>query len=119
MLGFGSANYGQATYGKGVQQGFVSATSTTDVSTACHAIWQGWPTFTIDASGTAFFFGGLIQGAFAEFQGTTTIYASNILMTWDGNLDLGSGTATMYSAGKIAWDGQLVSDATWTTQTVE
>ena len=50
MLGFGSANYGQATYGKGVQQGFVSATSTTDVSTACHAIWQGWPTFTIDSS---------------------------------------------------------------------
>ena len=119
MLGFGSAKFTQGTYGKGVQQGFVKATSTTDVSTACHAIWQGWPTYKIDASGTAFFFGGLIQGAFADFQGTTTIYASNILMTWDGNLDLGSGTSTMYASCKIAWDGQEVADTTWTTQTIE
>ncbi len=117
MLGFGSANYGQATYGKGVQQGFVKPTSVADVQVANYAIWAGFAhnnsTVNVDI------FGGLIQGAFAEFQGTTTIYASNILMTWDGNLDLGSGTATMYSSGIIAWDGQTVSDSTWTTQTVE
>jgi hypothetical protein len=39
-------------------------------------------------------------------------------MTWDGNVDLGSGTSTVYSSGYIAWDSQLVDDATWTTQTI-
>ena len=118
MLGFGSAKFNQGTYGKGVQQGFVKSAAVADVQVANHAIWAAYPTYSIDGTATALFFGGLIQGAFLDIQGTTTIYASNILMTWDGNLDLGSGTSTIYSSGYIAWDGQSVADTTWTTQTI-
>ncbi|MBT4050096.1 MAG: hypothetical protein HOE64_17245 [Nitrospina sp.] len=117
QAGFGSANYGQANFGIGVKQGYVLSSSKTVVGFGCVATWQGWADERTNTYVDVY--PVRMPGAFANFQGTTTIYASNILMTWDGNLDLGSGTATMYSAGKIAWDGQLVSDATWTTQTVE
>ena len=116
MLGFGSAKFKQGTYGKGVQQGFIKPIGTVDVQVANYVIWPGFAhnhgTVNVDV------FGGLIKGSFIDIQGTSTIYASNILMTWDGNVDLGSGTSTVYSSGYIAWDSQLVSDATWTNQTV-
>jgi hypothetical protein len=118
MLGFGSANFNQGRFGIGVQQGFVKPLSTADVQVANHVIWAGYPNYSINASSTALIYGGLVQGAFLDIQGTSTIYANNILMIWDGNLNLGVGTSTMYSFGKIAWDSQLVSDATWTNQTV-
>ena len=116
MLGFGSANFNQGTFGKGVQQGFVKPASVVDVQVANYAIWPGFA--HNDATANVDIFGGLIKGAFVDIQGTATIYASKILMTWDGNLDLGSGTSTVYSTGYIAWDSQLVTDATWTTQTI-
>jgi len=116
MLGFGSANFNQGRYGIGVQQGFVKSASVADVQIANHVIWPGFA--QNNANSTALIFGGLIQGAFLDIQGTSTIYANNVLMTWAGNLDLGVGTSTMYSFGKIAWDSQLVSDATWTNQIV-
>ena len=116
MLGFGSANFNQGTFGKGVQQGFVKPASVADVQVANHVIWPGFvlnnSTVNVDI------FGGLIKGAFVDIQGTATIYASKILMTWDGTVDLGAGTSTIYSSGYIAWDSQLVADATWTTQTI-
>ena len=118
MLGFGSANFNQGTYGKGVQQGFVKPASVADVQVACHALWEAYPTFSINATGTALFFGGLIKGAFLDIQGTGTIYSYPNGIVWKGNLNLGIGTSTIYSSGFIAWDGQLVADATWTTQTV-
>ena len=118
MEGFGSANFSQGRYGIGVQQGFVKSASVADVQIANHVIWSPVPTYSINASSTALIFGGLIQGAFLDIQGTSTIYANNVLMIWAGNLNLGVGTSTMYSFGKIAWDSQLVSDATWTNQTV-
>ena len=118
MLGFGSAKFNQGRYGIGVQQGFVKPVSTVDVQVACHALWEAYPTFSINAIGTALFFGGLIQGAFLDIQGTGTIYSYPNGIVWNGNLNLGIGTSTIYSSGYIAWDGQLVDDATWTTQTV-
>jgi hypothetical protein len=118
MLGYGSANFNQGRYGIGVQQGFVKPVSTADVQVANHVIWAGYPAYWINASSTALIFGGLIQGAFLDIQGTSTVYANNVLMRWAGNLDLGSGTSTVYSSGYIAWDSQLVADATWTNQTV-
>ena len=39
-------------------------------------------------------------------------------MEWQAWTNLGQGTATMNASGYIAWDSQLVDDATWTTQTV-
>jgi len=116
MLGFGSAKFNQGTFGKGVQQGFVKPASTADVQVACHALWQAYN--HEQATSTIFFYGGLIQGAFLDIQGTGTIYSYPNGIVWNGNLDLGIGTSTMYSSGIIAWDGQSVSDTTWTTQTV-
>ena len=116
MLGFGSANFNQGRFGIGVQQGFVKPLSTVDVQVANHVIWPGFA--QNNATVNVDIFGGIIKGSFADIQGTSTIYASNILMTWNGNVDLGSGTSTVYSSGYIAWDSQLVADATWTTQTI-
>ena len=119
MIGYGAGLYSQGNFNKGVMGGWVKTSASVDVQVANYAIWSAYPKYSIYATGAAFFFGGLTQGSFALFQGTTTMYASNIKMTWDGNLDLGSGTSTMYSSGFIAWDGQSVDDASWTTQTVE
>tara|TARA_R110000824_G_scaffold60348_1_gene161399 strand:+ start:208 stop:567 length:360 start_codon:yes stop_codon:yes gene_type:complete len=118
MLGYGSANFNQGRYGIGVQQGFVNPASVADVQVSNHVIWSPVPTYSINASSVALIFGGLIQGALVDIQGTSTVYANNVLMRWAGNLDLGSGTSTVYSSGYIAWDSQLVADATWTNQTV-
>jgi len=116
MLGFGSAKFNQGTYGKGVQQGFVKPASTADVQVANYANWVGFAhnnaTVNVDI------FGGLIKGSFLDIQGTGTIYSYPNGIVWKGNLNLGIGTSTIYSSGYIAWDGQLVDDATWTTQTV-
>ena len=116
MLGFGSANFNQGRFGIGVQQGFVKPVSTVDVQVANHVIWPGFAhnnaTVNVDI------FGGLIKGAFTDIQGTTTIYSYPNGIVWNGNLNLGIGTSTVYSSGYIAWDSQLVDDTTWTTQTI-
>ena len=117
MLGFGSAKFNQGTSGKGVQQGFVKPASVADVQVANYALWESGY-INNNATTTVIFFGGLIQGAFIDIQGTGTIYSYPNGIVWKGNLDLGIGTSTIYSSGFIAWDSQLVDDGSWTTQTV-
>ena len=116
MLGFGSAKFNQGRFGIGVQQGFVKSASVADVQVANHVIWPGFA--HNNATTNVDIFGGLNKGAFAYIQGTGTIYSYPNGIVWNGNLDLGSGTSTVYSSGYIAWDSQLVSDTTWTNQTV-
>ena len=50
-------------------------------------------------------------------QGTGTMY-SHPVFTWAGFGDIGTEQSTIFTFGQIAWDGQLVADATWTTQTI-
>ena len=116
MLGFGSANFNQGTFGKGVMQGHTDLDATSTVNTFGIAHWESTHSLTYSTT-TALMFGGLIQGATGYMQGTGTMY-SHPVFTWAGFGDIGSIPSTITSFGFIAWDGQLVADATWTTQTV-
>ena len=117
MLGFGSANYSQANYGKGVMQSQGSIASTSIVNTFGIAQWES--TYSVaESTSTVLMFGGLIQGGTSYMQGTGTMY-SYPNPTWAGFGDLGTEQSIVLTFGHIAWDGQLVSDTTWTNQTVD
>jgi len=116
MLGFGSANFNQGTFGKGVMQSHGSIASTSTTKSFGIAQWESTHTLVYSSS-TALMFGGLIQGATGFMQGTGTMY-SHPVFTWAGFGDIETAQGTVLTFGYIAWDGQLVSDATWTNQTV-
>jgi len=116
MLGFGSAKFNQGTFGKGVMVGHGSPVSTSTVQSFGIAQWESTQSL-VTSVGVVLSFGGLIQGASGYMQGTSTMY-SHPVFTWAGFGDIETAQSTVLSFGYIAWDGQLVDDATWTTQTV-
>ena len=116
MLGFGSAKFNQGTYGKGVMQAHGNVPSTSIVNTFGIAHWESTHSATY-SNYAIFTFGGLIHGATGFMQGTGTMYSYPVF-TWAGFGDIGTEQSTIFSFGYIAWDSQLVADATWTTQTV-
>ena len=116
MLGFGSANFNQGTFGKGVMVGHGSLDSTSTVQSFGIAHWESTQSLASSTS-IVLSFGGLIHGATGYIPVTTTMYSYPVF-TWAGFGDIGSIPSTISSFGYIAWDGQLVDDATWTTQTV-
>jgi len=116
MVGFGSAKFNQGTFGKGVMQGHTDLDAASTVNTFGIAQWESTHSLVYSSS-TALMFGGLIQGASGYMQGTSTMY-SHPVFTWAGFGDIETAQSTFSSFGYIAWDGQLVDDATWTTQTV-
>ena len=116
MLGFGSAKFNQGTFGKGVMQSHGSIASTSTVKTFGIAQWESTHAETSSTS-TVFAFGGLIHGATGFIPVTTTMY-SHPVFQWAGFGDIETAQGTVLTFGYIAWDGQSVSDTTWTTQTV-
>ena len=116
MLGFGSANFNQGTFGKGVMVGHTDLDATSTVTTFGIAQWEAGHSLAY-ATATVFTFGGLIHGATGYMQGTGTMY-SHPVFTWAGFGDIGTEQSTVQTFGHIAWDGQLVPDTTWTTQTI-
>jgi len=118
MIGFGSANFNQGTFGKGVIQSYGIIASTSSVAgTFGIAQWESTH-FLTSSNSAVLTFGGLIHGATGYIQGTGTMY-SHPVFTWAGFGDIGTEQSTISTFGYIAWDSQLVSDATWTNQTVE
>jgi len=116
MLGFGSANFNQGTFGKGVMQSHGSIASTSIAQTFGIAQWESVQSVAKSTS-TVLMFGGLIQGGTGYMQGTGTMY-SHPVFQWAGRGDIETAQSTVLTFGYIAWDGQLVADSTWTTQTV-
>jgi len=116
MLGFGSANFNQGTFGKGVMQAHGNVPSTATVKTFGIAQWEATHAETSSTS-IVLSFGGLIHGATGYIQGTGTMY-SHPVFQWAGFGDIETAQGTVTSFGYIAWDGQLVDDTTWTDQTV-
>ena len=119
MLYFGSRNFGQANFGKGLITTAVDenmATSNMDV-----AGYLLFDTCTLDSKATTNvdIAAGIQRMGHIHIKPTTTVIMSGILMEWSARTNLGSGTSTMQSSGYIAWDGQLVSDTTWTTQIID
>ena len=115
-LGFGGAIYGQGTHGKGVMQAFIDLDSTATVKSFGVAQWEGTQ-FQADATTSLTNYGGLLKG------GTALILASTVMQdrpnfVWAG-FDTASEQSNVYTSGYIAWDGQLIPDATWTTQIID
>ena len=118
MLGYGSAKFGQANYGRGIIQSnacIIPETVNIDVYPSVEYVAYAHNKATVNVDS----FGGIILGAWIEIEPESTIIASGIKMTWAGWSFLGVGTSTVDSAGYIAWDSQLVDDSTWTTQTID
>ena len=119
MLYFGSRNFGQANFGKGLITTAVDETLTTsNMDVAGYLIFN---TCTIDPVATVNVdvAAGIVRLGNLKITPEATMIASNILMTWSPRTNLGVGTATVQASGFIAWDSQFVDDATWTNQTVD
>ena len=116
MLGFGSANFNQGTFGKGVMVGHGSLDSTSTVQSFGIAHWESTQSLASSTS-IVLSFGGLIHGATGYIQGTGTMY-SHPVFQWAGFGDIETAQGTVKTFGYTAWDGQEVADTTWTTQNV-
>ena len=119
MLYFGSWNFGQANFGKGLITTAVDETLTT--STMQVAGYRLIADCTIDPQAVVNvdIAPYRIFSGYAHLQPTATVITSGVKMEWQAWTNLGVGTATVQTSGKLAWDLQLTDDATWTNQTVE
>lgn len=119
MLYFGSRNFGQANFGKGLITTAVDENKST--STMMVAGYNYFNTGTYHAHGTVNIdiASGLVQGGFLDLAATGITIMSGIKMEWHPQMATPLSTATTNVAGKLAWDSQLVDDGSWTTQTVD
>ena len=119
MLSFGSRNFGQANFGKGLITTAVDETLTTsNMDVAGYLLFDKNalnPKATVNVDIAA----GIQRMGFLNIEAKGTMVGSGIQMEWQSWTNLGQGTVTMSSSGYIAWDSQLIDEATWTTQTVD
>ena len=119
MLYFGSWNFGQANFGKGLIATAVDENLTTStMQVTGYRIRAGWtviPKSVVNVDVAA----GVQKHGFFHIQPTATVIASGIQMQWQAWTNLGQGTVTMSASSHIAWDSQLVDATTWTTQNVD
>ena len=118
MLYFGSRNFGQANFGKGLIKTAVDESQSTGTMAVAGynyfntGHWHGQGTANIDIAS------GLVQGGFVNIPADSTIRMSGIKMTWKPQMAAPKATTTISASGFLAWDSQLVEETTWTTQTV-
>ena len=119
MLYFGSRNFGQANFGKGLITTAVDETLTTsNMDVAGYLIFDTCaidtqPTVNVDIAA------GIQRMGHLDIRPNVTVITSGIKMVWVPNMATPTSTATTQVSGFIAWDSQFVDDATWTTQTVD
>ena len=118
MLYFGSRNFGEGNWGKGLITTSVDESQST--STMMVAGYRFYNTGTIHSKGivNADIASGLVQGGFLDMTATGTTIMSGIKMTWKPQIPNMSAIGTIQNSGFIAWDSQLTDDAIWTTQPV-
>ena len=119
MLYFGSRNFGQANFGKGLIKTAVDENLTTStMQVAGYRLIEDCgidPSAVVNVDIAA----GIQRMGFLHVQPTATVIASGIKMEWNARTNLGQGTVTAQASAYIAWDSQLVPDATWTNQNVD
>ena len=119
MISFGSRNFGQANFGKGLITTAVDETLTTsNMDVAGYLLFDKCgvdPQATVNVDIAA----GIQRMGYLNIEPKGSMVASGIQMEWMGWTNLGKGTVTVLSSGYIAWDSQLVDETTWTTQTVD
>ena len=119
MLYFGSRNFGQANFGKGLITTSVDENlSTSNMNVAGYLIFD---TCTLDPTATVNvdIAGGIQRLAHLHVKPSSTVIMSGVMMEWQSWIDLGTGTGTLLPSGYIAWDSQYVTDTLWTTQQVD
>tara|TARA_R100000808_G_scaffold4228_1_gene14079 strand:+ start:916 stop:1275 length:360 start_codon:yes stop_codon:yes gene_type:complete len=119
MLYFGSRNFGQANFGKGLIKTAIDESQST--GTMAVAGYNFFTTSTLHSKGVVNvdIASGLVQGGYLDIPATTIIRMSGIKMTWKPQMATPKGTGTVSASGFLAWDSQLVDETTWTTQTVD
>ena len=118
MLYFGSRNFGQANFGKGLITTAVDETSSTSTMVANGYLIFDDCRVNPNAVTTAQFAGGRVQGSFFHVATNSALSASGIKMIWDGNLRMEVAVTTLVS-GYVAWDGQQISETIWTNQNID
>ena len=119
MLYFGSRNFGQANFGKGLIKTAVDETLTTsNMDVAGYLLFD---TCTLDqqAACNMDVAAGIQIMGHLKITPDTTIIASGIKMTWVPQMAMPKSTVITQVSGFIAWDSQLTDETTWTTQTVD
>tara|TARA_Y100000310_G_C20446150_1_gene698500 strand:+ start:270 stop:626 length:357 start_codon:yes stop_codon:yes gene_type:complete len=118
MLYFGSRNFGQANFGKGLITTAVDEFETQ--STMQVAGYNFFNTCAIDpeAQANTDIAAGILRIGHLGITPETTVVASKILMTWSAWYHINL-QPPVEIAGKIAWDTQTIDDATWTEQIIE
>ena len=118
MLYFGSRNFGQANFGKGLITTSVSNSTTSSMGVAGYLLFN---TCTLDPTATTNvdIAGGIQRTGNLHVKPSSTVTMSGIKMEWKASVSLGTGTGTMMSSGYIAWDSQFIPTTTWTTQEVD
>ena len=119
MLYFGSRNFGQANFGKGLITTAVDETLTTSNMDVAGYLLFDTGTLIPQATVNVDIAAGIQRMGFLHVQPPATVIASGIKMEWMAWTNLGQGTVTVNASGYIAWDSQITPDATWTTQTVD
>ena len=119
MLYFGSRNFGQANFGKGLITTAVDETLTTSTMQVAGYNFFNTGTLIPQAVANVDIAAGMVRLGYLNITPDATMIASKVLMEWKASTNLGVGTSTIYSSGYIAWDSQIVDDTDWTTQTVE
>ena len=119
MLYFGSRNFGQANFGKGLITTAVDETLTT--STMQVAGYRLIADCAVDPGGVVNVdvAAGMVRLGHLDIRTTSTIITSGILMEWHPSMARIASSNTTQISGFIAWDSQFVDEGTWTTQTVD
>jgi len=116
-IGFGGAIYGQGTHGKGVMQSYGMVASNSSVAGTFGIVQWESTNALINSTGVLKPFGGLIKGGTTYSEAITSMQSYPNFI-WAG-FTTTSEQSTVYISGYIAWDGQLITDATWTTQIID
>ena len=119
MLYFGSRNFVQANFGKGLIKTAVDETLTTaNMDAAAYLLFDKCaadpqPTSNMDVAG------GIERIGYLNITPTTTIISSGVLMEWHPQMATPKSVVTKQVSAFIAWDYQPVDETSWTTQTVD
>ena len=109
---FGSSTFGHGEFGTVIRPGYGIIASTSSIAgTFGIAQWESTHA-EVSSSSTVLMFGGLLKGGTSNMQGTGTMYSAPVFQ-WAGfGVETVQGTTLTF--GYISWDGQEVSDTTWT-----
>jgi len=113
---FGLSTFGHGEFGTVISEGYGSIASTSIAQTFGIAQWESTHSLA-ESTSTVLTFGGLLKGGTTYMQGTGSMYSYPV-STWAG-FGVNTVQGTTLTFGYIAWDGQNVSDTTWTNFQVD